>query len=75
MACYYSQACQFQVPSVVNALVDGVPAFDTNDVFAPHPIEKGWYKMFGRADDQIVHSTGEKTNPGPLGNGFRYMNL
>ena len=47
--------------------MDGVPGYDTNDVLAPHPTKPGFYKVFGRADDQIMHSTGEKTNPGPLG--------
>ncbi|GJE93538.1 acetyl-CoA synthetase-like protein [Phanerochaete sordida] len=56
----------FQVPSVINVVVDGVPGYDTNDVLAPHPTKPGFYKVFGRADDQIMHSTGEKTNPGPL---------
>lgn len=44
-----------------------MPGYDTNDVLAPHPTKPGFYKVFGRADDQIMHSTGEKTNPGPLG--------
>ncbi|EKM51191.1 uncharacterized protein PHACADRAFT_263199 [Phanerochaete carnosa HHB-10118-sp] len=55
-----------QVPSVLNIVVDGVPGYDTNDVLAPHPTKPGFYKVFGRTDDQIMHSTGEKTNPGPL---------
>ena len=53
-------------PSVFNTEVDGVPAYATSDLCEPHPTEKGWWKIHGRADDQIMHSTGEKTNPGPL---------
>lgn len=34
---------------------------------SPHPTRKGLWKVVGRVDDQIMHSTGEKTNPGPLG--------
>ncbi|KAF9803969.1 hypothetical protein IEO21_09507 [Rhodonia placenta] len=29
-------------------------------------IVPGYWKVIGRTDDQIMHSTGEKTNPGPL---------
>lgn len=51
---------------MINITVDGVPGYDTNDVLQPHPALPGYYKVYGRADDQIMHSTGEKTNPGPL---------
>ncbi|KAH9834865.1 uncharacterized protein C8Q71DRAFT_797672 [Rhodofomes roseus] len=53
-------------PNVINAKVDGVDAYATFDLVTPHPTEKGLYKVVGRTDDQIMHSTGEKTNPGPL---------
>ncbi|KZT58724.1 acetyl-CoA synthetase-like protein [Calocera cornea HHB12733] len=43
-----------------------VRAFDTNDLLKPHPIRKDYWKVVGRADDQIMMSNGEKTNPGPL---------
>ena len=55
------------MPSVLNVVIDGVPGYDTNDVLVPHPTDPGFYKLFGRADEQIMHSTGEKTNPVPLG--------
>lgn len=32
-----------------------------------HPTKPGFFKVVGRADDQLMLSTGEKTNPGPLG--------
>ena len=35
-----------------------------------HPVHKGLYKIYGRADEQIMLSTGEKTNPVPLGKSF-----
>ncbi|KIP01948.1 hypothetical protein PHLGIDRAFT_319891 [Phlebiopsis gigantea 11061_1 CR5-6] len=57
---------EYQVPSVLNVVIDGIPGYDTNDVLAPHPTDPGFYKLFGRADEQIMHSTGEKTNPVPL---------
>ncbi|KZO93870.1 acetyl-CoA synthetase-like protein [Calocera viscosa TUFC12733] len=43
-----------------------VRAFDTNDLLEEHPTRKGYWKVVGRADDQIMMSNGEKTNPGPL---------
>ncbi|EKM51198.1 uncharacterized protein PHACADRAFT_103930 [Phanerochaete carnosa HHB-10118-sp] len=60
-------ANEYQVPTVLNTMVDGVPAFDTNDILIPHPTRKGLWKVGGRSDEQIMHSTGEKTNPAPLG--------
>ncbi|KAJ3481757.1 hypothetical protein NLI96_g7439 [Meripilus lineatus] len=56
----------FNVPVVFNTKVDGVDAFATNDLIMPHPTKPGYWKIVGRADDQIMHNTGEKTNPGPL---------
>ncbi|PCH42383.1 acetyl-CoA synthetase-like protein [Wolfiporia cocos MD-104 SS10] len=53
-------------PSVLNTKIDGVDGYDTSDLLQPHPTKPGHYKILGRADDQIMHSTGEKTNPGPL---------
>ncbi|KAJ3532133.1 hypothetical protein NM688_g7469 [Phlebia brevispora] len=56
----------YQCPSIMNCEIDGKGAYNTNDVLAPHPTKPGYWKIFGRSDDQIMHSTGEKTNPGPL---------
>ncbi|KAG7091792.1 putative NRPS-like protein biosynthetic cluster [Marasmius oreades] len=55
-------------PSVLNTQVDGIPAYATSDLFIPHPTKPEYWRIHGRADDQIVHNTGEKTNPGPLEN-------
>ncbi|KAF4612641.1 hypothetical protein D9613_011797 [Agrocybe pediades] len=52
--------------SVVNTQINGVDAYATSDLFVPHPQKAGYWRIHGRADDQIMHSTGEKTNPGPL---------
>ncbi|KIJ41469.1 hypothetical protein M422DRAFT_229549 [Sphaerobolus stellatus SS14] len=52
--------------NVVNTEVNGIPAFATSDLLLAHPEKPGCWKLFGRVDDQIMHSTGEKTNPGPL---------
>ncbi|THG95287.1 hypothetical protein EW145_g7985, partial [Phellinidium pouzarii] len=53
-------------PNVINAVVNGQEAFATGDIVSPHPTKEGYWKVIGRTDDQIMHSTGEKTNPGPL---------
>ncbi|TCD61564.1 putative NRPS-like protein biosynthetic cluster [Steccherinum ochraceum] len=56
----------FLSPSGLNTTVNGEPAYATSDLFIPHPTRPGLWKLFGRTDDQIMHSTGEKTNPVPL---------
>ncbi|KAI0691830.1 hypothetical protein BC835DRAFT_1278821 [Cytidiella melzeri] len=59
-------AGELSAPVVINCMVDGVGGFDTNDLFIRHPSNPELWKIYGRADDQIMHSIGEKTNPGPL---------
>ncbi|PBL02838.1 acetyl-CoA synthetase-like protein [Armillaria gallica] len=61
-------ANKFCRPSVINTKVDGNDSYSTSDLFIPHPTKAGFWKIFGRTDDQIMHNTGEKTNPGPLEN-------
>ncbi|KAJ7648213.1 hypothetical protein DFH06DRAFT_1050166 [Mycena polygramma] len=56
----------FCTPAVLNTRVRGIDAYATSDLMVPHPTKPGYWKIYGRADDQIMHSTGEKTNPGPL---------
>lgn len=53
-------------PAVINTKVDGDDAYATSDLVMPHPTKSGYWKVLGRTDDQIMHSTGEKTNPVPL---------
>ncbi|KAH8110847.1 acetyl-CoA synthetase-like protein [Phellopilus nigrolimitatus] len=53
-------------PNAINTKVNGRDAYATSDLVAPHPTKPGYWKVVGRTDDQIMHSTGEKTNPGPL---------
>ncbi|KAI0830379.1 acetyl-CoA synthetase-like protein [Trametes gibbosa] len=53
-------------PNVFNSVVDGRPAFSTRDLLQRHPTKHHLFRVFGRADDQIMLSTGEKTNPAPL---------
>ena len=54
-------------PNVINTKIDGCDGYATSDLLSPHPTKPGYWKVVGRTDDQIMHSTGEKTNPGPLG--------
>lgn len=46
--------------NVVNTKVNGVDAYATSDLLISHPTRPGFWKVFGRVDDQIIHSTGEK---------------
>ncbi|KAF9261014.1 acetyl-CoA synthetase-like protein [Marasmius fiardii PR-910] len=54
------------VPVFTNVKVDGVDGYATGDLVVPHPTRSGFWKLHGRTDDQIVHTSGEKTNPTPL---------
>ncbi|SJL14874.1 uncharacterized protein ARMOST_18349 [Armillaria ostoyae] len=53
-------------PAVLDSEIDGVKAFDTKDLVQLHPSNRNLFKVYGRADEQIMHSTGEKTNPVPI---------
>ena len=59
-------------PCAFSCEIDGKPAFAIGDLLAPHPSLPDVWKITGRKDDQIMHSNGEKTNPGPMGNIFLY---
>ncbi|KAF4599105.1 hypothetical protein EYR40_006194 [Pleurotus pulmonarius] len=58
----------YHTPPVVNGKVDGKDATFTDDLFVAHPTKRGYFKLFGRVDDQIEHVTGEITNPVPMEN-------
>ncbi|KAI9065203.1 acetyl-CoA synthetase-like protein [Trametes sanguinea] len=51
---------------VINIKIDGRDGYATNDLVEPHPTKPNYWKVYGRADEQIVLSNGEKTNPLPL---------
>ncbi|KAL1937899.1 hypothetical protein VTO73DRAFT_12792 [Trametes versicolor] len=53
-------------PQVTNAERDGQRVFAVGDLLEPHPTDKNRWKVFGRVDDQIALSTGEKINPVPF---------
>ncbi|KAJ7449028.1 hypothetical protein B0H11DRAFT_2079248 [Mycena galericulata] len=50
----------FNRPAVINTQVGGIDAYATSDLLAPHPTKPGYWRVFGRTDDQIMHNTGEK---------------
>ncbi|KAI0712724.1 acetyl-CoA synthetase-like protein [Cerioporus squamosus] len=47
-------------PSVITTTVNGVPAFETKDLLQRHSDDPTLWTVFGRADDQLMLSTGEK---------------
>ncbi|KAF8521638.1 hypothetical protein BU17DRAFT_87898 [Hysterangium stoloniferum] len=52
--------------TTINTEINGVPAYSTSDLLEMHPNDRTLFRIKGRKDDQIMLSTGEKTNPGPL---------
>ncbi|KAK0215362.1 NRPS-like enzyme [Armillaria nabsnona] len=53
-------------PAAFNSEIDGIEALDMKDLVQLHPSNRRLWKVYGRADEQITHSTGEKTNPEPI---------
>jgi hypothetical protein len=49
-------------PRVFNTRWGDKNAFATGDLLVPHPTKTGFWKVFGRVDDQLVLSNGEKVN-------------
>ncbi|KAJ7075175.1 putative aminoadipate reductase [Mycena belliarum] len=43
-----------------------VKGYGTSDLFVNHPEKKHLWKIVGRVDDVIVHTSGEKTVPAPM---------
>jgi thioester reductase-like protein len=43
-----------------------VKGYATSDIWIPHPTKPRLWKIIGRKDDVIVHTSGEKTVPGPM---------
>ena len=54
------QAAEHWKPQVLNSEYNGRPAYATSDLLMRHPTRPGFWKLFGRKDDQIMLSTGEK---------------
>ena len=45
---------------MTNTEINGEKAYETNDLLMRHPTNKDLWKVYGRGDDQIMHSNGEK---------------
>ncbi|KAG6852620.1 putative secondary metabolism biosynthetic enzyme [Blastosporella zonata] len=61
--------CQFLSWERHQTMVDNLPdenGYATSDLWIPHPTDKSLWKIVGRIDDVIIHSSGEKTVPGPM---------
>jgi long-subunit acyl-CoA synthetase (AMP-forming) len=43
-----------------------VSGYATEDLFEPHPTIPNLWKIVGRVDDVLTHSSGEKTVPAPM---------
>lgn len=57
---FMPQPSRFERPCLFNTTIDGADAYASSDLLAPHPTKPGYWKVHGRVDDQIMHSTGEK---------------
>lgn len=51
---------EYHIPSVLNTVYEGIDGYASSDLLKPHPTKSGYWKVFGRTDDQIMHNTGEK---------------
>ncbi|TFK35193.1 hypothetical protein BDQ12DRAFT_560152, partial [Crucibulum laeve] len=51
---------------VKNTTFGSADAYNSGDYFVEHPQKPGFWKVLGRADERLIHSNGEKTDPAPL---------
>ncbi|KAG6816853.1 hypothetical protein H0H87_002339 [Tephrocybe sp. NHM501043] len=61
--------CQFLSWEKHRPSINNLPdtnGYATSDLWIPHPTDQSLWKLVGRIDDVIVHSTGEKTVPSPM---------
>ncbi|CAA7263094.1 unnamed protein product [Cyclocybe aegerita] len=61
--------CQFLTTDRHHPAIENMTnprGYATSDLFIKHPTEPNLWKVVGRMDDVIMHSTGEKTVPGPM---------
>lgn len=49
-----AQKCSSHVPAVINTTVEGVDAFDSNDLVIRHPTDPTLWKIYGR-DGMEIH--------------------
>lgn len=55
-----SQSSDTYEPIVKNTDVAGMPAYATGDLLMRHPTKPALWMVYGRVDDQIMHTNGEK---------------
>ncbi len=58
----YRQETDNFTPCVINHELDGKKAYATNDLVVQHPTNRSLWRLIGRTDDQIMHSTGLKVS-------------
>lgn len=56
---FFQKSATQELP-IVNTTLDGEDAYATNDLLVRHPTKDGYWKVLGRADDQITMSNGLK---------------
>ncbi|KAF8869423.1 putative aminoadipate reductase [Infundibulicybe gibba] len=61
--------CQFLTNETHSLPVENLPdvkGYATSDLWERHPTKDYLWRIVGRIDDVVVHSSGEKTVPGPI---------
>ncbi|KAG6888349.1 hypothetical protein C0995_009042 [Termitomyces sp. Mi166 len=61
--------CQFLTTNTHSLPIENLPdvrGYATSDLWEPHPTKDYLWKIVGRIDDVVIHSSGEKTVPGPM---------
>ncbi|KAG6852048.1 hypothetical protein C0991_003596 [Blastosporella zonata] len=61
--------CQFLTTETHSLPIENLPdvrGYATSDLWEPHPTKEYLWKIVGRIDDVVIHSSGEKTVPAPM---------
>ncbi|KAF8904606.1 hypothetical protein CPB85DRAFT_967094 [Mucidula mucida] len=58
--------CPTHALNVINVECRGSHYYDTHDLLMQHPTDPTLWRLYGRTDDIIQHSSGYKTNPVPI---------
>ncbi|KAG6906942.1 putative NRPS-like protein biosynthetic cluster [Tephrocybe rancida] len=61
--------CQFLTTETHSLPIENLPdvrGYATSDLWEPHPTKDYLWKIVGRIDDVVIHSSGEKTVPAPM---------
>ncbi|KAF8816011.1 putative aminoadipate reductase [Phlegmacium glaucopus] len=61
--------CQFRTCNTHVLSIENLPdirGYATSDLFVKHPTKDYLWKIVGRIDDVVIHSSGEKTVPAPI---------